>query len=146
MISTSVRRSPGDIGSQSLHLDRAGYFKLDHCLDWCDVEFSNGCRIAVRFHLSTAHELGDLFRPHFAIEDLRGRDIFHNRFVPDQRWNPASVVVNRALVLQLARPEEAWPPIPLLWNALPTSCSWSVVDLGTLRNRRRAQVPIGSAL
>ena len=38
------------------------------------------------------------------------------------------------------------PPIPFLWNALPTSCSWGVVDLGTLRNRRRVQVPIGSAL
>jgi hypothetical protein len=93
-------------------IDRARHFKLDHHLDRCEVEFSNGCRIVVRFHLFTAHELGDLFRPHFGIEDLRGLDIFHNRFVPDGRWNPEPVVANQSLMQQLTRLEEAYATDP----------------------------------
>jgi SAM-dependent methyltransferase len=93
-------------------IDRARHFKLDHHLDRCEVEFSNGCRIAVRFHLFTAHELGDLFRPHFAIEDLRGLDIFHNRFVPDGRWNPTPMGPDEKLMQQLAQLEEAYATDP----------------------------------
>jgi hypothetical protein len=93
-------------------IDRARHFKLDHHLGRCEVEVRNGCRIAPCFHLFTTHELGDLFRPHFAIEDLRGLDIFHNRFVPDGRWNPAPVGPDKKLLLQLTQLEEAYATDP----------------------------------
>ena len=93
-------------------IERARHLKLDHRLDRCEVEFCNGCRVAVRFHLFNAHELNDLFRPHFSIEDLRGLEIFHNRFVPDRRWNPVSVVADQRLMLQLTRLEEAYATDP----------------------------------
>jgi SAM-dependent methyltransferase len=73
-------------------IERARHFKLDHRSDRCEVEFCNGCRVAVSFHLFTARELKDLFHPHFGIEYLHGLDIFHNRFMPDRRWNPLSVL------------------------------------------------------
>src|SRR5438105_3457780 len=79
-------------------IDGARHFKLDHRLDRCDVEFNNGCRVAVNFHLFTAHELRDLLQPHFAIEGLRGLDIFYTRFVPDRRWNPASVLLDERVM------------------------------------------------
>ena len=66
----------------------------------------------MRFHLFTAHELGDLFRPQFAIEDLRGLDIFHNRFVPDDRWNPAPVGPDKTLLQHLTQLEEAYATDP----------------------------------
>jgi hypothetical protein len=50
----------------------------------------------LRFHLFAASELRSYFSDHFDIEDLRGIDLFHNRFAPDPRWNPLSqAVVNQ---------------------------------------------------
>ena len=37
------------------------------------------------FHLFAASELRSFFSDHFDIEDLRGVDLFHNRFAPDPR-------------------------------------------------------------
>jgi SAM-dependent methyltransferase len=71
-------------------IDSARRFSLDHDTDCCDVEFFNGMRMAVRFHLFTGSELRSIFSSAFDIEDLCGLDIFHARFSPDSRWNPAS--------------------------------------------------------
>jgi len=60
-------------------LEEARHFKLDHDRDRCEVEFCNGCRVSVTFHLFTAGELQDCFSPHFVIKDLHGLDIFHSR-------------------------------------------------------------------
>jgi SAM-dependent methyltransferase len=93
-------------------IEGARHFKLDHRLDRCEVEFRNGRRVAVSFHLFTARELKDLFRPHFGIEGVCGLDIFHNRFAPDRRWNPVSIVLDARLMLQLARLEETYATDP----------------------------------
>ncbi len=71
-------------------IDTARRFKLDHNQDRCDIEFCDGRRMALRFHLFTANELRHGFESEFAIEDLCGLDIFHGRFSSDQRWNPAA--------------------------------------------------------
>jgi hypothetical protein len=39
---------------------------------------------------------------------LRGIDLFHNRFAPDPRWNPASLAVDNQLYDELERPEETY--------------------------------------
>jgi SAM-dependent methyltransferase len=93
-------------------IEGAKRFKLDHGLDRCEVEFRNGCRVAVSFHLFTASELKDLFRPHFGIEGLFGLDIFHSRFIPDRRWNPVSVFLDERMTSQLARLEEIYATDP----------------------------------
>jgi SAM-dependent methyltransferase len=93
-------------------IEEAKHFKLDHRLDRCEVEFRNGCHIAVNFHLFAAHELKDLFQPLFGIEGLRGLDIFHTRFLPGRRWNPASVLFDERLMLELAQLEETYAADP----------------------------------
>lgn len=71
-------------------IETARQFKLDHDLDRCEIEFCDGRHMALHFHLFTASELQRLFCGQFEIEDLRGLDLFHGRFSPDHRWNPAS--------------------------------------------------------
>jgi hypothetical protein len=93
-------------------IEKARHFKLDHSLDRYDIELFNGRRIAARFHLFTARELKNCFAHQFIIEDLCGLDIFHNRFVPDRRWNPASFHVDLQLSGHLARLEEAYERNP----------------------------------
>ena len=46
----------------------------------------------VLFHLFTASELRSWFAESFHIDELRGLDVFHNRFAPDPRWNPSALV------------------------------------------------------
>jgi hypothetical protein len=93
-------------------IEGARHFKLDHRSDRCEVEFCNGRRVAVSFHLFTVRELKDLFHPLFGIEWLRGLDIFHNRFMPDRRWNPLSVLHDERLTIQLAQFEETYATHP----------------------------------
>jgi SAM-dependent methyltransferase len=93
-------------------IEKARHFKLDHSLDRCEVELANGRRIAARFHLFTACELRNYFAPYFDIEDLCGLDIFHNRFVPDRRWNPTSFRVDHQLTGHLAQLEETYARNP----------------------------------
>jgi hypothetical protein len=52
--------------------------------------------------------LRSYFGDHFDIEELRGLDLFHNRFAPDSRWNPASVVVDNWFCRDLERLEAAY--------------------------------------
>jgi hypothetical protein len=66
----------------------------------------------VSFHLFTVSELKELFRANFVIEGLCGLDIFHNRFVPDRRWNPVSVLGDQRLMLQLTQLEETFATDP----------------------------------
>jgi len=95
-------------------IDKARHFKLDHDIDRCEVEFRNGRRIALSFRLFAARELRDCFSGQFAVEDLRGLDIFHSRFLPDTRWNPASVLVDERLSAQLGRLEDIYARDPCL--------------------------------
>jgi SAM-dependent methyltransferase len=93
-------------------IDKARHFNLDHSSDRCEVELRSGRRIAVPFHLFSARELGNCFSRYFDIEDLCGLDIFHNRFVPDRRWNPVSLMVDQQISGHLGQLEEAYARNP----------------------------------
>jgi SAM-dependent methyltransferase len=109
---TTVR----SVGSQpTLFIDKiekARHFNFDHKTDRYDIEFASGRRISFNAHLFSARELRDGFRNYFDIEDLCGLDIFHSRFVADQRWNPPSVVQDPFLPGALAKLEEAYARNP----------------------------------
>ena len=57
------------------------------------------------FHQFTAVELRNYFAGCFDIEDLRGLDLFHSRFMPDPRWNRPG---DSQLADELARLENAY--------------------------------------
>jgi hypothetical protein len=76
--------------------------------DRCEIEFCDGRQIVLSFHLFAALELRSYFLAHFDIEDLRGLDLFHNRFAPDPRWNPASLAVDNQFSNELERLEETY--------------------------------------
>jgi hypothetical protein len=43
--------------SLSIHWEKVRHLNLDHARDRCDVEFLDGRRLSLRFHLFTANEL-----------------------------------------------------------------------------------------
>ena len=65
--------------------------KQDHTKDRCEIDLCDGRRMGFTFHLFTAAELEHQFAGHFDVEDLRGLDLFHSRFMPDSAWNPISI-------------------------------------------------------
>jgi SAM-dependent methyltransferase len=77
----------------------------DHLRDRCELELSDGRCVTFSFHLFTASELRSCFANCFDIEDLRGLDLFHSRFMPDLRWNPASSRGDHQLSNELERLE-----------------------------------------
>lgn len=93
-------------------IEKARHFQHDHARDQCRVELRDGRSFVLRFHLFTATELKNCFIDRFAIEDLRGLDLFHSRFIPDPRWNPASPASDQAGDDQLARLEDIYARTP----------------------------------
>lgn len=89
-------------------IEQARHIKLDNSRDRCEIEFCEGRHTVLSFHLFAASELRSYFTDHFDIEDLRGIDLFHNRFAPDARWNPASLAVDNQLYDELERLEETY--------------------------------------
>jgi hypothetical protein len=81
--------------------------KQDHIRDRCEIDLSDGRRLAFGFHLFTAVELRNYFSGCFDIEDLRGLDLFHCRFAPDSRWNPKRSLGDSSLADELERLEKA---------------------------------------
>ena len=81
--------------------------KQNHASDRCEIDLSDGRHIAFSFHQFTAVELLDYFAG-FDIEDLRGLDLFHSRFMPDPRWNPMSRPGDSRLADELARLENVY--------------------------------------
>jgi SAM-dependent methyltransferase len=82
--------------------------KQDHVRDRCEIDLSDGRRLAFGFHLFTAAELRNHFSGCFEIDELRGLDLFHSRFMPDLRWNPVSLSGDRQLADELGRLENAY--------------------------------------
>jgi SAM-dependent methyltransferase len=82
--------------------------KQDHVRDRCEIDLSDGRHMAFGFHLFTAAELRNHFASFFDIEDLRGLDLFHGRFMPDPRWNPLRPPGDSQLVDELVRLEKAY--------------------------------------
>ena len=93
-------------------IEHARAFRQDNATDRCEIELDNGRRITLDSHLFTAHELRGLVERHFAIEDLRGLDLFHGRFAPDPRWNPAAVGEGGAIAADLAGLEATFAADP----------------------------------
>src|ERR1019366_6367322 len=89
-------------------LDKARHFKQDHSRDRCDIELRDGRHIAFNSHLFTASELRNLINDRLDVEELRGLDVFHSRFAPDPRWNPASLPANHQRYDELMRLEKAY--------------------------------------
>lgn len=89
-------------------IENVRQLKHDHVRDRCDVELWDGRRIALSFHLFTASELQSYFAGRFDIEDQRGLDLFHSRFMPNYRWNPTCLRVDGKLSDELMRLEEAY--------------------------------------
>jgi SAM-dependent methyltransferase len=82
--------------------------KQDHVKDRCEIDLSDGRRLVFGFHLFTAVELRNNFASFFDIEDLRGLDLFHGRFMPDPRWNPVGPPGDTQLADELERLETAY--------------------------------------
>jgi SAM-dependent methyltransferase len=82
--------------------------KQDHVRDRCEIDLSDGRHMAFGFHLFTAAELRNHFASCLDIEDLRGLDLFHSRFMPDPRWNPLSPPCAGQLADELERLEKGY--------------------------------------
>lgn len=93
-------------------IEKARHFRQDNSRDRCEIELCDGRHIDMNFHLFTASELRNNFADHFDIEDLRGLDLFHNRFAPDPRWNPEFLAVDNQFFDELERLEETYATSP----------------------------------
>jgi SAM-dependent methyltransferase len=93
-------------------IENARRFKYDNSRDRCEIELRDGRHIDLDFHLFTASELRSWFAESFDIDELRGLDVFHNRFAPDPRWNPPTLSIDRKLSDELERLEEAYADRP----------------------------------
>ena len=89
-------------------IEKVRRLKQNHVRDRCEIDLSDGRHIAFSFHQFTAAELLDYFAGGFDIEDLRGLDLFHSRFMPDPRWNPMGRPGDSQLADELARLENAY--------------------------------------
>ena len=72
-------------------LEAVCQLKQDNTQDRCEISFHDGRASTFDFHLFSAAELRGYFAHHGSIEDVRGLDLFHSRFLPDPRWNPKSM-------------------------------------------------------
>jgi SAM-dependent methyltransferase len=86
--------------------------KQDNIKDRCEIDLGDGRRIAFGFHMFTAVELRNHFAGCLDIEDLRGLDLFHGRFMPDPRWNPVCPRDDSPLADELERLEHAYATSP----------------------------------
>jgi SAM-dependent methyltransferase len=88
-------------------IEKVRRLRQDHARDRCELDLSDGRRIAFSFHQFRAVELRNYFASNFDIEDLRGLDLFHSRFAADPRWNPVSPTGDSELANELERLERA---------------------------------------
>ena len=93
-------------------LDKASGFKQDHDRGRIEIDLRDGRHLALSAHLFSASEIKTLIDEPLEIEDLRGLDLFHSRFAPDPRWNPASLAAPHPLDQELARLEEIYARDP----------------------------------
>ena len=89
-------------------IEKVRRLKQDHVRNRCEIDLNDGRHIAFSFHQFTAVELQSYFAGCFEIEDLRGLDLFHSRFMPDSRWNPVSPPGDSQLADELERLEKAY--------------------------------------
>ena len=114
-------------------IEKVRQLKQDQVRNRCEIELCDGRHIAFSFHLFTASELRSYFASHFDIEDLRGLDLFHSRFMPDPRWNPVCLRADSQLSDELVRLEEAYGTSPEFMDR--------AAHLLLVARRRRAGAP-----
>jgi SAM-dependent methyltransferase len=112
--------------------------KLDHARDRCEIDLSDGRRLAFGFHLFTAVELRNHFAGYFDVEDLRGLDLFHCRFTPDTRWNPVRSLGGGSLADELERLEKTFTRRPEFINR--------AAHLMLVGSRRQTAAPIAGVV
>lgn len=93
-------------------LDHTRMFRQDNAQDQFEAELLDGQHFTIPSHLFAAEEFRTLMEGGFAIEALRGLDLFHSRFSPDPRWNPEALPSDEALVRVLARLEDRFATHP----------------------------------
>jgi SAM-dependent methyltransferase len=119
-------------------IEKVRQLTQDHVRNQCEIEFCDGRRIAFSFHLFTASELRSYFASDFDIEDLRGLDLFHSRFTPDPRWNPALLPADDQLGGELVRLEGAYATSPEFMDR--------AAHLLLVARSRRAPAPMASVI
>lgn len=106
-------RPPGSLPTVFVDsVEKAVTFKHHEETDKFDVRLNDGRQFTLDVHLYKATELEQLFSVYFRITELVGLDLFHSRFAPDTRWNPASQMIGNALAEHLARLEEIFTVDP----------------------------------
>lgn len=90
--------------------------KQDHVKDQCEIDLCDGRHMVFSFHQFAASELLNYFANSFDVEDLRGLDLFHSRFMPDPRWNADCGSDDNQLADELARLEKAYAANPEFIN------------------------------
>lgn len=93
-------------------IENARQFRYDDSRDRCEIELRDGRHIDLDFHLFTASELRSYFADLFDVEEVRGLDLFHNRFAPDPRWNPPSLAIDEEFSEELDKLEEIYATMP----------------------------------
>jgi SAM-dependent methyltransferase len=93
-------------------IENARQFRYDDSRDRCVIELCDGRHIDLDFHLFTASELRSYFVDLFDVEEVRGLDLFHNRFAPDPRWNPPSLAIDEEFSHELDKLEEIYATRP----------------------------------
>ena len=105
-------------------IEKVRRLKQDHVRNRCEIDLSDGRHMAFSFHQFTAVELRNYFAGCFDIEDLRGLDLFHSRFMPDSRWNPVLRQAMASLPMNSSGLRRRMPQARSSWIAPPISCSW----------------------
>lgn len=93
-------------------LDHTRMFRQDNSANRFEAELVDGQHFTIPSHLFAADEFRALMEGSFAVDALRGLDLFHSRFSPDPRWNPDALPSDEALVRVLARLEDRFATHP----------------------------------
>lgn len=93
-------------------METVRYLRRDHDLDQCEIELRDHSRATFLLHLFDEAELRACFAQYFVVEDLRGLDLFHSRFAPDDRWSPPRLRADVGLAKELAMLEEMFATRP----------------------------------
>lgn len=72
-------------------VEQARDFHQDNEHDRLEIDLVDGRHIEFPSHLFSADEFQALFAPYGHIVERAGLDLFHGRFAPDARWNPADL-------------------------------------------------------
>jgi SAM-dependent methyltransferase len=104
-------------------IEKARRFRQDNGRNRCEIELRDGRQICMNLHLFSASELRASVGDRFEIEDLRGLDLFHNRFTPDFRWNPLPWEPTIGFLMNSSASRRRTLLARDLSNAPPISCS-----------------------